>query len=150
MIPSASLVLLDTNVLIHLVRDSAVGRRILADYALRDRRQRPLISIITVGEMLALSMKLRWGDNKRAALRGLFGNLVVVHPSQGGVVERYAEIDHFCEHVMKPARKMGQNDMWIAATASVLGAHLLTTDSDFHHLDKQFIKLVHIDSDTGP
>ncbi len=36
---------------------------------------------------------------------------------------------------------MGKNDLWIAATASVLNLELLTTDSDFDHLDGEFIKL---------
>ncbi|MEM9884972.1 MAG: hypothetical protein AAF849_03705 [Bacteroidota bacterium] len=31
--------------------------------------------------------------------------------------------------------------MWIAATAHVVDATLLTTDKDFDHLDQQFIKL---------
>lgn len=29
---------------------------------------------------------------------------------------------------------MGDNDLWIAATAKVTGALLLTTDKDFDHL----------------
>lgn len=29
---------------------------------------------------------------------------------------------------------MGKNDLWIAATAYVTGATLLTTDADFDHL----------------
>ncbi|MCK4304746.1 MAG: PIN domain-containing protein [Candidatus Eisenbacteria sp.] len=47
------------------------------------------------------------------------------------------------------ARKLDQNDMWIAATAASLGAHLLTTDSDFDHLAGEFIHLVRVDSRTG-
>lgn len=38
-------------------------------------------------------------------------------------------------------RNMGKNDLWIAATASVLNLELITTDSDFDHLDGSFIKL---------
>jgi len=40
---------------------------------------------------------------------------------------------------------MGKNDLWIAATASVLNASLITTDKDFVHLDKEFLKLLHIE-----
>ncbi len=29
---------------------------------------------------------------------------------------------------------MGKNDLWIAATASVTGVTLMTTDGDFDHL----------------
>ncbi len=34
----------------------------------------------------------------------------------------------------KPARSMGKNDLWIAATAHASGAVLVTTDRDFDHL----------------
>jgi tRNA(fMet)-specific endonuclease VapC len=36
---------------------------------------------------------------------------------------------------------MGKNDLWIAATASVLGAKLLITDADFEHLAGVFLDL---------
>jgi predicted nucleic acid-binding protein len=44
---------------------------------------------------------------------------------------------------------MGQNDLWVSATASAADAHLITTDRDFDHLDQKFIKLVRIDPTTG-
>lgn len=40
---------------------------------------------------------------------------------------------------------MGKNDLWIAATASVLEATLITTDKDFGHLDTKYLKLVLVD-----
>jgi predicted nucleic acid-binding protein len=42
------------------------------------------------------------------------------------------------------ARNMGKNDLWIAATAHVLGASLLTTDKDFAHLHSVFVDLVEV------
>jgi tRNA(fMet)-specific endonuclease VapC len=39
------------------------------------------------------------------------------------------------------ARNMGKNDIWIAATARVLGATLLTTDKDFNHLLPNLLNL---------
>lgn len=36
---------------------------------------------------------------------------------------------------------MGKNDLWIAATASVLGAILITSDKDFEHLDRKFLTI---------
>jgi tRNA(fMet)-specific endonuclease VapC len=39
------------------------------------------------------------------------------------------------------ARNMGKNDVWIAATASVLQIPLLTTDADFQHLDTVYLEL---------
>lgn len=42
---------------------------------------------------------------------------------------------------------MGKNDVWIAATASVLDATLITIDTDFDHLDGEFLDPVYVDPD---
>lgn len=39
------------------------------------------------------------------------------------------------------ARNMGKNDLWIAATAAMSEATLLTTDNDFDHLDGHYFKV---------
>lgn len=44
---------------------------------------------------------------------------------------------------------MGQNDMWIAATAKATGATLLTTDRDFDHLQGEHIRRVWLDPDSA-
>jgi tRNA(fMet)-specific endonuclease VapC len=36
---------------------------------------------------------------------------------------------------------MGKNDLWIASTANVTNATLLTIDSDFDHLDGKYISV---------
>jgi predicted nucleic acid-binding protein len=36
---------------------------------------------------------------------------------------------------------MGKNDLWIAATASLLNLQLVTTDKDFDHLETSFLSL---------
>ena len=149
MIPSGALILLDTNILVYLIRDRAIGQKIVADHALQDRTEKPLISIITVGEARALARKLAWGPAKRRSLADLIANLVIVHPQQGEIVERYAEIDFYCEKELKPARPMGQNDMWIAASAAALDAYLLTADTDFLRLAPQYLRLVIVDPQTG-
>lgn len=131
MIETGRLVVLDTNILVLLIRGAAVGQRIADDHGLLERRERPLISIVTVGEIHAFAMKLGWGEAKRNRLDGLVRQLVIVGLKQGDITRRYAEIDHYCERESKPARPMGQNDLWIAATASDVDAVLLTTDSDF-------------------
>jgi predicted nucleic acid-binding protein len=40
---------------------------------------------------------------------------------------------------------MGKNDLWIAATSSVLNATLLTTDGDFDHLNGAYLTVIKID-----
>jgi len=143
------LLLLDTNVLIHLIRGKDAGVRIREELGLVERSERPIISIVTVGEVRALALKLGWGDGKRVALNELIRQLVIVGIDSDEVLTRYAEIDYYSEKVAKPARPFGQNDTWIAASCSAYGAHLVTTDRDFDHLTPRFIERTRVDGRTG-
>jgi tRNA(fMet)-specific endonuclease VapC len=92
---ATSLLLLDTNVVLHLVRGKATGLAPDREFGLRMRPDRPLISVITVGEMLAFAARLKWGAKKVAALKQLTEELVVVDVRNQTVLEKYAEIDAF-------------------------------------------------------
>ena len=58
----------------------------------------------------------------------LLAQVVWVDINHPDVLNEYGELDHESELI---GRKMGKNDLWIAATAKVSGATLLTTDGDF-------------------
>jgi predicted nucleic acid-binding protein len=72
---------------------------------------------------------------------------VIIDINYRPLVLRYGEIDAFSQGKLpnRPlsvsARNMGKNDLWIAATASVLDAKLLTTDADFGHLKTTFLDI---------
>lgn len=142
MIPSGELILLDTNILVHLVRGKELGARIDVDYQLRARTERPLISVITIGEALALARKWNWGQGKIDRLRKLFNELVIVDINRPSILDKYAEISF---HLETNGLPLPQNDIWIAATASVTDSYLLTTDKDFDRLCPAFIKREWID-----
>ena len=148
-IDRSSLLILDTNILVRVVRRDTAGSQILDDHSLLTRTDRPLISVVTLGEIESLAEKFGWGEGKKRVLRDLLRELVIVQLGQGAIVEKYAQVGHHCEKVMKPARPMAQNDMWIAVTACATGATLLTTDSDFDHLDPSFITRIRFDAKTG-
>jgi tRNA(fMet)-specific endonuclease VapC len=61
-------------------------------------------------------------------------DVILVDINRPEILTAYAEIDYLCEKVLKPARPMSKNDLWIAATACVLQCTLVTTDADFDHL----------------
>jgi len=58
------------------------------------------------------------------------------------VIQEYARLDHESRNI---GRRMGKNDLWIAAVASVQGAVIVTTDEDFDHLNPAFVKVERID-----
>lgn len=64
MIPPDALVLLDTNVVLQLVRNNATGQAIDQKYSLTSRRETPIISIVTVGEARAFAAHLGWGEER--------------------------------------------------------------------------------------
>lgn len=135
------LYLLDTNILVHLVRDSSVGRWVTRHFDLR-QPYRQLVSVVTVGEALAFARKRGWGLRRTESLKDLLRELVVLPLDSEPVLQMYAEIDW---HLQTTGTTIEQNDMWIAATAAAAGAHLLSTDRDFDCLDPLYLKRTWID-----
>lgn len=138
----SDLFILDTNILVHLIRDSRIGQWATRQFGLRNSRQ--LISVITAGEILAFAKKRSWGLRRTEALKDLIRELVVLPLDSEPVLHAYAEIDF---HLQTIGRQIEQNDMWIAATAVAAQAHLLTTDQDFDPLDTVFLTRTWIDPD---
>jgi len=136
--------LLDTNILIHLIRQSALGQWSESQYALTGSAQVPLISSVTEGELRSFAIYANWGREKQRALQDILNRFVIVPIELPGIMQGYAEIDATST---KEGRSMGKNDVWIAATARVTGAKLLTTDKDFDHLSPALITRDWIDPD---
>jgi predicted nucleic acid-binding protein len=131
---SESLYLLDTNVLLLLARGGPLGREIDERFGLRAAKQRPLVCIVSHGEVWALARRNGWGDDKQLALQNVLDNLVTVDISHPRVIECYVEIELSSQAHPDGDRNMGKNDLWIAAATKAAGATLLTTDLDFDHL----------------
>src|SRR2546426_8605613 len=89
------LLLLDTNIVIHLVRGGPLGQTIDSRFGLRARPERPLISAVTLGEALAFARQRGWGAAKVDQLRGLLRELASVNLNSQPVLERYAEMSDF-------------------------------------------------------
>ncbi|HLL20882.1 MAG TPA: type II toxin-antitoxin system VapC family toxin [Kofleriaceae bacterium] len=140
------LLLLDTNVVLQLVRGNATGEALDRAYGLRARPDRPLISIVTVGEMLAMAKRLNWGAKKVETLKLLASELVVVDIDNQRVLDNYAEIHAFA---VTNGYMLGDNDIWIAATAAAAGAVLLTTDRDFDPLADILLTRIYFDPAVG-
>jgi tRNA(fMet)-specific endonuclease VapC len=141
--------ILDTNVLLHFLR----GKRAyyVENFSINDPNARLLISAVSIGELRALSLRNKWGTRKTLEMEVLINKLFVVEINNDAIHNCYAEIDTFSQGKLdeRPlgtsARNMGKNDLWIAATASVFNATLLTTDNDFDHLNAIFVDVPKID-----
>ena len=138
--------LLDTNILVHLIRGNALGKAIETNFALAGSWSRCLISVVTVGEMYSLARQWGWGQKKLDQLQALLNQLVWIDINHPDILETYAEVEDISH---RAGRSMRQNVLWIAATAKVSGTVLLTLDGDFDHLAGTHLARIRVDDKTG-
>jgi tRNA(fMet)-specific endonuclease VapC len=143
---SAPRYLLDTNILIHFVRADQVWAQIRSRYQLLAADPKPLISIVSAGELRSFAYYHRWGDAKRNQMEYILGYFDEVPINSAAIVETYAVID---SHFQLQGHAPGKNDLWIAATAHVMGATLLTTDRDFDVMTPMFFTRDWVDPNTS-
>ena len=141
--------LLDTTILLHLIRGKATGIYIDATYQLQKQIYTPLVCIVTHGEIWSLARENGWGEKKRRALEVMLSNLVTVDISPDPVIEAYVDVEDVSRRVPVGAVTMGKNDLWIAAVAKVTGATLLTCDRDFDHLHPGQITRIYVDPNSA-
>jgi predicted nucleic acid-binding protein len=137
--------LLDTSILLHLVRDRALGRYLEAAFQLHNLIPEPRVCVVSEGEIWALAAERNWGPAKRQKLHDLLAKMLILNINHPAVISAYVEIHMACRAHPAGARNMGQNDMWIAAVAKFTGATLLTTDKDFDHLHPTHLQRIYID-----
>ena len=143
----------DTGILLGYIRGAGYAKYIEKKYSVSKPPNMALISMVSVGEILSLSIQFSWGSQRRQDLRELIGKVPSVEIGHPQILEKYAEIDAYSQgcHPSKrlpqglSSRNMTKNDIWISATGSALNATLLTTDHDFDHLNGVFLKIVYID-----
>ncbi|XXY55077.1 PIN domain-containing protein [Sorangium sp. So ce269] len=137
------LVLLDTVVVLHLVRGNDTGKRIDAAIRLSARAERPLISTITVGEALGFAQYRGWGPDKTERLRAYLEQFVPIDINDEAVFDAYAAMHAY---LVRNGRKLSDNDVWIAACARATSATLITTDKDFDPLHGEYIQRIYFES----
>ncbi len=151
--------LLDTGVLLGLARKALWARQALERLPLNDRETAAATSVICQGEILALAEKFGWGEEKRGQMEQILNRLPVLDINRHSILSAYARIDAWTHgkpvHSSgltppppRPAVPMQQNDLWIAATAHATEATVVSTDKDFSHLDKVWIRFIHVDQST--
>jgi tRNA(fMet)-specific endonuclease VapC len=144
---------LDTNILIHAVRETPLFKIINQKYGLTNSRNQVIISAASVGELHSFAMQNKWGTTRMKAVDTLVSTFKAVPITTDPIfVKTYAEIDAYSQGrhptlmLNNSARNMGKNDLWIATTAAVHEATLLSLDADFNHLDGIFFYFEHIQS----
>lgn len=133
---SAQPVLLDTCALVWILRGSPIGQAIIEAHHLDSRPDKPMVSVVSLGELLALVRDWKWGTPKIAKMQALLREYHVLPIEHGAIKDKYGEMMGYSK---EKGLSRGQNDHWIAATASVAGARVVTTDKDFDGLHSHLL-----------
>lgn len=112
--------LLDTSVAVDVVR----GRISLRDYVPEGASL--YLCDIVVGELLFGAIRSQRPESKVQEMEAFFSQYSILH-TDIDVARAYAEIKSQLEQI---GRRIPENDMWIAAFASVYDLPLLTQDTE--------------------
>lgn len=147
--------LLDTNILLGLAREASWAEQAYHHFNLGDAEVISFTSVVCIGEILAIAEKNGWGSKKRSTLERMLAQLPDLPIKDPDILKAYALIDAWSQGTSvaapqgaappNPAVPMSKNDLWIAATAHVSGATLLSTDKDFAHLNGVWLSYQFID-----
>lgn len=141
---------LDTNIVIAYLRKHPITQFIDDTYGILSNQNDTFVSVVTVGELRSLALQNNWGTQRLTLLGDYLNRFLVTDINVETVIQRYAIIDAYSQGRLAAnplpgsARNMSKNDLWIAASASVLGATLLTMDRDFDHLHSQYVNVTYL------
>lgn len=133
---------MDTNIIMAYVRQNDQYLKVEESLRLTSDDAQLIVSVVTIGEIRVLAQRNGWGERKTALLNSfLEQTLLVVDVSLGApeLLDAYVELD-----CASKGKNMGKNDLWIAATAKVTEATLVTTDGGFDHLGNTFFQLAKV------
>lgn len=142
--------LFDSNIVLHYARKSALMVQIEQELDPFGSGNESWLCVVSKGELRSIAIQNQWGTLRRQHLEELMGDFYPADIFSEEIIDCYAEIDAFSQGKLHntplalTARNMGKNDLWIAASAHVLGAKLITTDSDFDHLNRVYLDLIRL------
>ena len=148
-------IVLDTSAIINMVRNTAQGNACFTLLESSYSSSSFVASIVTKAEIETFVKRNNWGENKLKRLQLFLDQIFYldITNTKDDLIHCYTTIDNYSKRhlvdnngnlLLGSARKMGKNDLWIAATALCLDLPLLTTDTDFDHLKDSFINLIRV------
>ncbi len=125
--------LLDTNILITHLRKPDYLDEVFADLPTSAEESLLLVSVVSIAELRSIVRRNDWGSSRLEAMERFLQQLTVINISADNpyLLNAYVDLDVYSIQI---GRKMSKNDLWIAATAAVAKATLITGDGDFDHL----------------
>lgn len=138
--------LFDTNILFLLLKRPQHIEKFEQEFGQIASRNH-FVASVTLGELLSMVKRNGWSERRIQDMERMYKNFFQQGIDPREIQEAYAEIEMY-NQLKHPnfhpadgqAKKMGQNDVWIAAAAKVLGAEVVTTDhKGFSHFIPEFL-----------
>lgn len=148
-------IVIDTCIFIHIVKDTVIGKKCIEEIEKYDEAANIIACVATKAELESFVAQNYWGKPKIEKLNNILSEITYIDISNADrlLLDSYSEIDAFSKGKIKDkrgnllngsAKKMGKNDLWIAATAYSLDIPLMTTDGDFDHLNNTLMNIIKI------
>jgi tRNA(fMet)-specific endonuclease VapC len=139
--------LFDTNIILHLLRKSSLTA-VIKEF-IEDPKSIVAYSIVTQGELEAISLRGNYGKNKIEEMQKLLSSFVRIDIDNLQLISCYAELQVYGQGKLdkKPATQKSainipQNDLWIAASAYLTNSTLITCDKHFDHFHRVYFDVI--------
>lgn len=142
------MVVLDTSILVYILQGNERGRDFTTRYNLDDPQHDILISIVTVAELRTLAFTRQWGEKKLSRLDELLSTYHIINISDERIIESYINMKAYSRNQHPTIKRKGaavktsDNDLWIASSAHVISADVITNDNDFDIFNPEFITVL--------
>lgn len=151
-------IVIDTCVFIHIAKDTDIGKKCIAALKAYDESPNIIVSVVTKAELESFVAQNSWGKSKIEKLNNILDAITYIDISNADetLMDAYTQVDAYSKRkandksgnlLAGSAKKMGKNDLWIAATACALDIPLMTTDGDFDHLNGTLMHVIKIVDD---
>ena len=90
-------IILDTNLLLIYSRGTEVSEQIEKEYEIFKNQNRLMISVVTLGELNALTKKLGIGDSRKKRLEKTLERIAKINVNIKEVIDRYGDIDAYSQ-----------------------------------------------------
>ena len=148
-------IVIDTCIVLHILKLNEIGQKCLCILEQYGENVSIIISVVTKAELESIKIQRNWGDLKSKKLTEFLTHVTCIDISHSdkALIDAYARIEAYSKGKIADkngkmledsAKKLGKNDLWIAATAYTLGVPLLTADNDFYPLNNSFLDLIKV------
>ena len=148
-------IVIDICIVLHILKLNEIGQKCLRIIEQYGENVSVIISVVTKAELESIKIQRNWGDLKSKKLTEFLTHVICIDISHSdkALIDAYARIEAYSKGKIvdkngkmleDSAKKLGKNDLWIAATAYTLGVPLLTADNDFNPLNNSFLDLIKV------